>query len=70
MSDEIRNIFISHIHEDDARLPALKELLAKHNYNVRDSSINSTKPNEARNEEYIKNKILAPQIDWAQVLLV
>lgn len=70
MSDVIRNIFISHIHEDDDRLPALKDLLAKHEYDVRDSSINSTKPNEAKNEEYIKNKILAPQINWAGALVV
>jgi hypothetical protein len=70
MSDEIRNIFISHIHEDDERLPALKELLAKHGYEVRDSSINSTKPNAAQNDDYIRNKILGPQIDWAKVLIV
>jgi hypothetical protein len=70
MSDDIRNIFISHIHEDDARLPALKELLANQSYDVRDSSINSAKPNEAKNEDYIKREILAPQIDWAKVLVV
>jgi antiphage defense system Thoeris ThsB-like protein len=70
MSDEIKNIFISHIHEDDKRLPALKDLLAKHGHHVRDSSINSTKPNAAKNEDYIKNEILAPQINWAGVLLV
>ncbi|HVR46908.1 MAG TPA: TIR domain-containing protein [Candidatus Binatia bacterium] len=70
MSDDIQHIFISHIHEDDARLPALKELLAKHEYDVRDSSINSTKPNEAKNEDYIKREILAPQIDWAKALVV
>ncbi len=70
MSDEIKNIFISHIHEDDERLPALKELLAKRGYDVRDSSINSTKPNKAKNEDYIMWDVLAPQIDWAGVLVV
>lgn len=70
MSDEVRNLFISHIHEDDERLTALKELLAKHGYEVRDSSINSDKPNDAKNKDYIKREILAPQIQWAKVLVV
>jgi hypothetical protein len=70
MSDEIKNIFISHIHENDERLPVLKELLAKHGCVARDGSINSLKPNAAQNEEYIKREILAPQIDWAGALVV
>lgn len=65
-----KNVFISHVHEDDQRIPALKELLAKHGLDVRDSSINSDKPNNANNEEHIKYEILAPRIDWAGVLLV
>lgn len=64
------NVFISHIHEDDHRLPELKKLLAKHGLDVRDSSINSLKPNEAQNEQYIKYEILAPRIDWAGVMVV
>jgi len=70
MSDEVTNIFISHIHEDDDRLPALKELLSKRGYEVRDSSINSTKPNAAQSEDYIMREILKPRIDWAKVLVV
>lgn len=70
MSDEIKNLFISHIHEDDERLPALKKLLGDNGYDVRDSSINSSKPNNAQSEDYIKQKILAPQIDWAGALVV
>lgn len=70
MSDEVKNIFISHIHEDDHRLPALKELLEKHGCVARDGSINSLKPNSAQNEDYIKREILAPKIDWAGVLVV
>jgi len=65
-----KNIFISHIHEDDHRLPALKELLAKHDLDARDFSINSLKPNEAQNEDYIKYNILAPQIDCASAVVV
>lgn len=65
-----KNVFISHIHEDDHRLPELKSLLGKHGLNVRDASITSLKPNDAQNEEYIKYNILAPRIDWAGVLVV
>ncbi len=37
---------------------------------VRDGSINSDKPNDAKNEDYIKQKILAPRIQWASTLVV
>lgn len=70
MADETCNIFISHIHEDDSRLQDLKDLLARNNCTARDSSINSTRPNNASNEDYIKQSILAPAIDWAGTLVV
>lgn len=70
MTDETRNVFISHIHEDDAGLVKLKEIAAKNGLNIRDSSINSDKPNEAKNPDYIKSQILAPQIRWASTLVV
>jgi len=65
-----RNIFISHIHEDDSKLVDLKNLLAGHGLDVRDSSINSSKPNNAQDPDYIKSQILAPQIEWASTLVV
>ena len=70
MADEIKNVFISHVHEDDAGLEALKNLIAKGGLTVRDSSINSSKPNEAKDPDYIKSQVLAPQIQWASTLLV
>ena len=70
MVDEIKNVFISHIHEDDDGLEKLKNLISKGGLTVRDSSINSSKPNQAKDPEYIKNEILAPQIQWASTLLV
>lgn len=70
MANEIKNVFISHIHEDDAGLKNLKDLAVKHGLEVRDGSINSDKPNEARDPEYIKNYILKPRIEWASVLVV
>jgi hypothetical protein len=70
MADEINNVFISHIHEDDPDLGAMKDLLSRSGFQIRDSSINSTRPNEAKNEEYIKRDILAPRIQWAGTMVV
>ncbi|MEQ1727523.1 MAG: TIR domain-containing protein [Vicinamibacterales bacterium] len=67
---ERKNLFISHIHEDDSKLTDLKSLLANSGLEVRDSSINSSNPNNAQDHDYIKQKILAPQIDWASTLVV
>jgi hypothetical protein len=67
---DIKNVFISHIHEDDAGLSDLKDLLSKHGMEVRDASIDSSSPNEAKSEDYIKNGILAPGINWASTLIV
>lgn len=69
MSD-LRNIFISHIHEDDEYVGKLTELLANQGVDIRNGSITSDKFNDAQNEDYIKNEILAPRIDWASVLVV
>src|SRR5258706_14585373 len=70
VTDEIRNVFISHVHEDDAGLAKLKELLQKSGFGIRDASINSDKSNDAENESYIKSQILAPKINWAGVFIV
>jgi hypothetical protein len=69
MANDIKNVFISHVHEDDAGLGELKELAATHGLDVRDSSITSEKPNAAKDPDYIK-KILAEQIEWASTLVV
>lgn len=39
MADEIKNVFISHVHEDHAGLSKLKDLIAKGGLTVRDSSM-------------------------------
>jgi Thoeris protein ThsB, TIR-like domain len=71
MADTIkRNIFISHIHEDDHRLEPLKDLLRKQGYEVRDGSINSSKPNDAESPDYIKYQVLKPRIEWASAFIV
>ena len=70
MPDEIKNVFISHIHEDDGGLTKVKDLVTKNGMQMRDSSITSDKPNRAQNEDYIKQEILNPQIKWAGTLVV
>ncbi len=70
MSDEIKNVFISHIHEDDEGLDKLKALVEGKGLTIRDSSITSERPNQATDPDYIKQNILKPGIDWASVLVV
>ena len=70
MAPILRNVFISHIHEDDEGLSRLKDLVARHGMDCRDGSITTGKFNGASNEEYIKYGILKPRIEWASVLVV
>lgn len=70
MSDQQKNIFISHIHEDDEGLGKLKDLAQKHGLTARDYSINADKTNKAKSEDYIKSQILAPKIDACSALVV
>ena len=67
---DVKNVFISHIHEDDDRLQSLKDLLADAGMSVRDSSIRSENPNNANDDAYIKTGILGPAIDNASVVVV
>lgn len=70
MADKAKNIFISHVHEDDDGLKKLKAIAKDNGLDVRDYSINSSNPNKATSEDYIKNEILAPRIDQCSVLVV
>ncbi|RKT34733.1 TIR-like protein DUF1863 [Roseovarius halotolerans] len=70
MPDQIKNVFISHVHKDDAGLTDLKNLLKSKGMNVRDSSITNDKPNNANSPEYIKSAILGPRIDWSGCMIV
>jgi hypothetical protein len=63
MPNQVKNVFISHIHEDDKGLAELKSLLKNSGLTIRDYSINSNNPNNAKSEEYIKTQVLAPQIN-------
>ncbi len=70
MTDDIRNVFISHIHEDDEGIAKIKGLAEKHGMTVRNGSVTSDRPNSATNEDYIKYQLLAPRIRWSSVLVV
>ncbi|MFY9824491.1 MAG: TIR domain-containing protein [Thermoanaerobaculia bacterium] len=70
MAEKVCHVFISHRHEDDAELKAMKDLLAKNGCSARDSSVNSSTPNDARDPDYIKAEILAPRIQWAGTVVV
>ncbi|MGU3312603.1 TIR domain-containing protein [Acinetobacter sp. M5A5_2a] len=65
-----KNIFISHVHEDDDGLKKTKDLIKTKGFEVRDFSINSSKPNSAKAEDYIKYQILAPRIRQCSTLMV
>src|SRR5262245_14149146 len=69
MANDIKNVFISHVHEDDAGLKKLKDLVASKGMAIRDASIHAGKENDAKSPDYIKTKILAPQIDWASTFI-
>ena len=62
MANDTRNVFISHIHEDDEGLGKLKDLIKKNGMIPRDYSISKDNPNNAHDEHYIKSRILAPRI--------
>ena len=70
MAAKTKNIFISHIHEDDEGLAKLKTLLHKSGIAVRDYSINADNPNNAHSENYIKSEILGPRIRQSGALVV
>jgi len=70
MAKEIKNVFISHFGEDEEHIQKLKDMLDKKGYVLRNSSIDSTKPNNAKDEDYIKNELLKPGIEWAGTTIV
>lgn len=70
MAKQTRNVFISHVHEDDAGLGKLKELLSSKGMAIRDASIHAGKENNAKSPDYIKSEILAPAINWAGTFVV
>lgn len=64
-----KHLFICHDSKDDEYIQKLKDLVAKHGYVIKNSSIDSSKPNDASNEEYVMS-LLRAGIDWSGCVLV
>lgn len=65
-----RNVFVSHIQEDESHIEKMYGLLKGAGFECRDSSITSASPNNATDEDYIKYKVISPQIEWASTVIV
>lgn len=52
--NEIKNVFVSHYHEDEQHIEKLKSLLGD-SYKLRNYSVTSEKFNDAHNDDYIKS---------------
>ena len=70
MTNDMKNVFISHVHEDDDGLTKLKQLLDSNGMTIRDYSISSDNPNNAKSDDYIKSEILGPRIKQCSTLVV
>ena len=64
---EIKNIFVSHYHEDEDSIKQFKDLLSA-DYCIKNYSVTSEKYNNATNEEYIKS-LLRPLINQSSTLI-
>lgn len=62
--DKTKNVFISHYNKHEENIGKMKELLSEKGYTIKNSSIDSTKPNRATSQEYIK-RLLRMRIQWA-----
>jgi hypothetical protein len=67
--DKTMNVFISHFNEDEENIKKMKDLLSSKGYLIKNSSIDSTKPNRATNDEYIR-RLLRMRIQWAGKFIV
>lgn len=65
-----KNIFVSHHHKDDTKVKQMTNLVKKHGVDPKNYSIDSSKPNNAKSEKYIKNNILMPRIKACSTLVV
>lgn len=65
-----RNVFVSHVHEDDKGVKAFKELVETQGMTVKDYSVTKDKPNAAKSDDYIKYEVLKPKIEACSVLVV
>lgn len=70
-----RHLFISHHHKDDAEVTKLTDLLSRHGWDIRNSSIRMKPSNEQRRQmglipEAVIQRALRMRISWAQSVIV
>ena len=70
-----RHVFISHHHVDDDRVTKLTDLLARNNFEIRNSSIRAKPANEERLKygrvpERTLKRLLRMKISWASTVIV
>ena len=65
-----KNIFISHINEDDKLLSDMRDLFFRREMNVKDDSIDIGELDDENKKEDIVNDRITPMIEWADVLVV
>ena len=70
-----RHLFISHHHQDDAKVTKLTKLLSGKGYDVRNSSVrmkpeNQRRMNEKRVPKEVIERILRMKISWASTVIV
>ena len=63
--DKTHNIFISHYGKDDEHVQRLKQRLKDDGYNIRNSSIDSTKYQSKRPSDAVIERYLRKGINWA-----
>lgn len=68
MSEEIKNVFVSHFHKDEENIDKLKKLLSD-DLVLRNYSVTTGKFNEAEDENYIKYEYLKPLITQSSVVI-
>lgn len=66
---KIKNVFISHYNKDDPHIQKFKNLMSQKGYQLRNASIDSTKPNKATNTDYIK-QLLRSRLTWSNTCVV
>lgn len=67
MADKTKNVFVSHYHEDEEGIKAMKSLIGD-TMTIKNSSVTSDKFNRAQTPEYIK-RLLRLRIQWAGTVI-
>ena len=63
--NKTKNVFISHHSKDEEHINKLKELLSPKGYNIKNSSIESSKDDGVKKSENVIKRLLRLRIHWA-----